>query len=273
MTDPQRLLDTQAPDAASAFERELLGSLRPDWGVQSAVWQRMIAQGVIAAGVTTAAGTAAVKAVAATNVAAETTAAAAAGKAAAASTSLGASLVAKAGLALIVAAPVVGGSLYLAQSASHQQVQVTAAPAVTIVNPAPRSTPKSLAKSQPADDAPRSAAMPASEAAPEPMKAEPTSALSASVKASADALKEENRLLLQARAFDHSGNPQQALRVLDELDRKFAHGALLQERETLRISALSAAGSTAAAKERAKQFLERFPNSPYAAHAQAVLGN
>ncbi|HTM43438.1 MAG TPA: hypothetical protein VL137_00710 [Polyangiaceae bacterium] len=272
MTDPQRLLgtrllDTQASDAAGALERELLGSLRPDGRAQSAVWQRMMAQGVIAAGVTTAAGTAAIKAVAATNVAAETTAAAAAGKAAAATTSLGASLVAKAGLALIVAAPVVGGGLYLAHSAA-QPPPVISAPAAAVVNPAARGAAKPIAVSPPVS-VPAPAA-PTIEVIPDSAKSE---APSSSVKSSADALKEENRLLLQARALDHSGNPQQALRVLDELDQRFAHGALIQERETLRISALSAAGSTTAAKARAKQFLERFPKSPYAAHAQAILAN
>jgi len=46
---------------------------------------------------------------------------------------------------------------------------------------------------------------------------------------------------------------------------------LLQEREVLRIQALSASGSVSAAKARAKRFLERYPNSPYAAHVHAVL--
>jgi outer membrane protein assembly factor BamD (BamD/ComL family) len=100
------------------------------------------------------------------------------------------------------------------------------------------------------------------------MKAEVNSAAS---QPSADALREENRLLREARSLERAGNPGQALRILSELDRLFARGALLQEREVLRIQSLSATGSTSAAKTRAEQFLKRFPASPYAAHVRSIL--
>jgi outer membrane protein assembly factor BamD (BamD/ComL family) len=46
---------------------------------------------------------------------------------------------------------------------------------------------------------------------------------------------------------------------------------LIQEREVLRIQALFASGSATTAKTRAERFLERYPNSPYAAHVRATV--
>jgi hypothetical protein len=46
---------------------------------------------------------------------------------------------------------------------------------------------------------------------------------------------------------------------------------LLQEREALSISALSATGKTLEAAARARAFLRAFPNSPHAARVQRAL--
>ncbi|HEX2878003.1 MAG TPA: hypothetical protein VHO25_00565, partial [Polyangiaceae bacterium] len=167
---------------------------------------------------------------------------------------------AKAGVALIVAAPVLGGTVYLTQGAAQREQPV----ATTTGIEAPSPTPRVQSTVVEAPKGVEVAAVPA----PESIKPEVNAA---PLQANADALREENRLLREARSFERAGNPGQALRILNELDRMFAHGALLQEREILRIQSLSATGSASAAKTRAEQFLKRYPTSPYAAHVRSIL--
>jgi hypothetical protein len=169
------------------------------------------------------------------------------------------SLAVKAGVALLVAAPVVGTTVYLARAPEREVPAVTTAP-----TPATQARSAVAQPAQPSKGEAEVAAVPA----PEPTKLEVNAA---PAQLNADALKEENRLLREARSLERSGNPGQALRILNELDRLFAHGALLQEREILRIQSLSASGSASAAKTRAEQFLKRYPASPYAAHVRSML--
>lgn len=274
MIDPERLLDTDLQDTASLRERELLGSLRPSASTQTAVWRRIVGQGVLVAGATaaTAAATttaASASASAATGAASATTGAAsavAAASTATVTTGVMSSLAAKAGVALIVAVPVVGGTVYLTQGTAERTQPVATTARIEAARQAPEvHTPQvSNAVTESSEKKTELAVVPA----PEPTRPE---ANAAPLPANADALREENRLLRDARAFERAGNPGQALRILNELDRLFAHGALLQEREILRIQSLSATGSGAAAKARAEQFLKRYPASPYVAHVRSIL--
>jgi hypothetical protein len=279
MTDPERLLETDLQDATSLRERELLGSLKPSAGTRTAVWQHVVGQGVLVAGAAVTASTAVVNASAASNalaasvevaansVAMGATSAAGVTSAAAgtvtATTGLMSSLAAKAGVALIVAVPVLGGTVYLTQGAEREAPAAVAAKPVTVVEVAPKQ-PTASEPAVPVEQGLDTPAVPP----PEAIKPESSSAESQS---KADALREENRLLREARSLDRAGNPGQALHILNELDRLFARGALLQEREILRIQALTASGSASAAKTRAEQFLKRYPASPYAAHVRSML--
>lgn len=56
--------------------------------------------------------------------------------------------------------------------------------------------------------------------------------------------------------------PAEALVLADEGDRRFASGALVEERAVLRIAALARLGRDDEAKARAKDFVARFPKSP-----------
>jgi hypothetical protein len=62
-----------------------------------------------------------------------------------------------------------------------------------------------------------------------------------------------------------------ALASLDIYERAYPHGALAAEAQVLRISALLGSGDEAAARERARLFLERYPPSPLAARVRAML--
>jgi hypothetical protein len=161
---------------------------------------------------------------------------------------------------LIVAAPVLGGTVYLTQGAAQREQPVAMTARIEAPSQAPRVQNTVVEPAKGAEVA----------AVPEPESIKPE-VNAAPLQANADALREENRLLREARSLERAGNPAQALRILNELDRLFAHGALLQEREILRIQSLSATGSASAAKMRAEQFLKRYPASPYAAHVRALL--
>jgi hypothetical protein len=272
MMDPERLLDTDSQDAASLRERELLACLRPSAGTQTAIWQRIVGQGVLVAGataatattLTTAAGATASSVEAGAVVSAVSGAGAATGASAmTATTGIMGSLAAKTGIALIVAAPVLGGTVYLTRGAAEHEQPVATAARIETASQTPQVQSIATEASEPSSET----------EVVEPLAPEPSKppAVGTPAQGNADALREENRLLREARSLERAGNPAQALRILNELDRRFAHGALLQEREILRIQSLSATGSTSAAKTRAEQFLKRYPASPYAAHVRSIL--
>jgi hypothetical protein len=58
--------------------------------------------------------------------------------------------------------------------------------------------------------------------------------------------------------------PNEALTLLTEHERRFPHGLLAQERDTLRIDAERALGRRAQALEHARAFVAQFPDSPQA---------
>lgn len=265
MNDPKRLLDTDERGEVASYERELLHSLQPSAQARAATWRGVVGRGALAAGVAAAVTTSATNLSAASG-AGQAAAGALVGKTAGVATGASLSAVAKLGLALAVAAPVLGGAVYFSQTSSTPE---PAAASVTTPIVAPRVQARQQSEAQAAAEDVDEPAQPVQE---EPAAAkEPVVAASGATRA--DALREENELLRTARSQARAGNNAAALHTLGELDRRHPSGGLLQERELLRIEALSASGARGAARTRGERFLARYPQSPYAAHVLAILGD
>jgi hypothetical protein len=87
----------------------------------------------------------------------------------------------------------------------------------------------------------------------------------------APGLEAELALVEKARRQLALGSAADALATLDDHARAFPHGALDEEAEILRLSALAAAGSRPEAAARARSFLLAHPRSPLAARARSFL--
>ena len=85
-------------------------------------------------------------------------------------------------------------------------------------------------------------------------------------------LSAELALLDRARKALASGDAAGALAATRTHGRRFPHGALAPERESLAIAALCALGRRDAARSRAQRFLERHPTSPLAPAVRASCG-
>jgi hypothetical protein len=82
-------------------------------------------------------------------------------------------------------------------------------------------------------------------------------------------LDEEALLLRRARAEVRSGALAAAFATLEASREKFSAPELYQEREALLIELLHRSGQSERARERARAFLRRFPESPHAAAVRA----
>ena len=93
--------------------------------------------------------------------------------------------------------------------------------------------------------------------------AKPAAAGAPSVKSEREApsLERELSLLERARTRLSEGQPQSTLQLLREHRLSYPTSALQQEREALTIRALTAAGRTAEARDRAARFVEAYPTS------------
>ena len=80
-----------------------------------------------------------------------------------------------------------------------------------------------------------------------------------------DSLGEEVQILSRAERELHNGRPALALKALDEHQRRFASGALVQERSAARVQALCALGRLQEAKLESIKLKRSSPNSPQAA--------
>lgn len=81
----------------------------------------------------------------------------------------------------------------------------------------------------------------------------------------------EVAILDRARTALRRGDPAAAAAALDAHAREFADGALVAEAELVRIETLVRRGDTAAARERARGFLIRFPQSPLAKRLRSLV--
>ena len=88
--------------------------------------------------------------------------------------------------------------------------------------------------------------------------------------ASADA-REESQLVGSARAMLRAGNATVALQLLDRATSRYPQGVLVQEREALRVEALTALGRTGEALTRAQAFMAAYPKSPHLRRIKASL--
>jgi hypothetical protein len=252
MASPKRLLEVEPADETGALQRKLLASLTPPRQARELVWRRLAAQASLTAGTSGAIVSAAGKAAAS---AGTSLAPPAAGTS---SLATGSTMIAKLGLALLIAAPLTGGALYLSVSGTD----APSAAASSKLAPAGKRNAKAVQTTE-AKPVPG----PPDELAPRDGTEQEFSATAAKVKTSRkNALLEENRLLRQARAAARAGDAGGALATLEILDRRFRAGALMQERELLRIQTLNKAGSANEAAARAERFLKRYPESPYARH-------
>jgi hypothetical protein len=84
-------------------------------------------------------------------------------------------------------------------------------------------------------------------------------------------LGDEVTALDRARRAMTDGDAAGALRRLDDYEARFAHGALFEEAEVLRIEALLAEGDRGTASRVANRFLAAHPSSPHAARVRALL--
>jgi hypothetical protein len=88
----------------------------------------------------------------------------------------------------------------------------------------------------------------------------------------ASRLAEESAAVVAIRKTLLSGQPSEALRMLDRARVQFADGVLGQEREALTVRALVESGQKVAARKRGEAFLRAFPRSPHADELRALLG-
>ncbi|HKP61748.1 MAG TPA: outer membrane protein assembly factor BamD [Polyangiales bacterium] len=218
---------------ADPLERELLASLRDEHAPEHV--RRAAWQG-IAAGLATAA---------------PATAAAATG--AAAAPKAAALLVTKVVLVGALGAGVVSGAVWVSSRSAHVEVPVRqkAAPAAV----APRPSQPSAATATPSP--------------PPPAAAEPARVMSKRPRV--DALAAESALLQTARAELQVGQLNAAARAIKQLEHRFPHGVLGQEREVLQIELLRARGEHSAARELASRFLRAHPESPHAARLSRLM--
>jgi len=85
-------------------------------------------------------------------------------------------------------------------------------------------------------------------------------------------LEAELALLRDAKKALDDGNATRSLAILDEHQRKFPSGVLVEERASTRVLALCAAGRTAEARTSAHDFLQQYPRSPSAPRVRGSCG-
>ncbi|MET0592585.1 MAG: hypothetical protein ABW133_07795 [Polyangiaceae bacterium] len=271
MGDPQRLLSSMNGDE---LERELLGSLRdvgPSHSAKRETWNKIAVS--TAAVATIGTGSAAVQALgrsgafALANATKAFTAKVAIGVAIAGTTAAGggwlvhqqqsAAATARAKIAAHVASPsptALGPTREVAEPAPITDGAESANPA-PIAEPVPSHDVR--------DPAPH-AATPTHKAAERAPKGDET-------RAHRDSLAFESRMLTDARAQLHAGDPRGALATLDKLRARSPKAVLTQERDVLTIQILSSLGDVTAAKRKAKEFLAAYPESPHAPQMQRLL--
>jgi hypothetical protein len=87
-----------------------------------------------------------------------------------------------------------------------------------------------------------------------------------------DELAREVAILSRAGGELHAGQPEAALKTLEEHQRNFPHGVLTQERLAARARALCALGRTMEAEVELGRLAQKSPNSPHEARARQACG-
>jgi hypothetical protein len=280
MQDPERLLS--ATSDADALEREVLTNLRHAKApahARSAAWHG-VAAGIAAAALpASAAGTGAASASVASAGSGTASAGAATGAAPAAAAKVAVGVGSKTVLSAVATKVVLTAALSAVALAGaytiHEQRASTGNPTppthharqapIHDANAPAHDTPATTVQVTTPIDAPAPTA---------PTRTPPATALAPRVANKAkpsDLLAEESRLLGEARAQLRGGDAAAADATLERLQRGFANGALLQEREVLRIDVLEARGDHVAAKRAARTFVKRYPTSPHSTKLRLLL--
>jgi hypothetical protein len=230
MNIPRRLFD----DSESSLERALLHAGRSYRGSPTARAKTLTALGLAAsAAVTSATSTA------------------------------GASALAKAGWAKLVAVSALGAAAVLPVAIELWPESSTPAAAIVVPSQpvaAPLPTEPASSESSPEPEATTEAEAPAAPAVA-PRRTQRTPA----------GLTDELAALDSVRAALSGGRTRQAMTLLDAYARNHPRGRLRVEAEVLRIDALASSGQRDAAKKRASAFLERHPNSVLAPRVRSYL--
>lgn len=84
-------------------------------------------------------------------------------------------------------------------------------------------------------------------------------------------LSDERLVLSRAQAALGRGHPERALEALEEHAERYPDGRLAEERDMLRVRALSAAGRKESARRRAREFLETYSESIFEGMMRRIL--
>ena len=149
----------------------------------------------------------------------------------------------------------------------------------TSPEPAPPAPPTDLhvtAAPAKAVTTPRSTRAAAPEAEVAPVGAQPAPAPSTRsapvATARAESITAELKAIDAARSALAAGDEARALTLLDDHARRFPRGRLQLEAEVLRIEAMARSGNAAAARTRAKAFVDRHPNSVFTPRVRRLAG-
>jgi TolA-binding protein len=173
---------------------------------------------------------------------------------------------------LVVSAVVAGGTAAVVSQAPSR----TDEPAATNARPtasAPVTTPGKPARSAPSEELPTisPADLPAASATTATTAAPTAPPARSATPAHDETLAAEIALFDRVRAAVGANEPDRALGLLDDYERRFPAGAFRQEAEVVRVQALLQKGDRAAANRAGERFLAAHPTSPHAARLRAML--
>ena len=157
-----------------------------------------------------------------------------------------------------------GSSVYVIAEVRHQkQLAEHAAHAA----PPPAAEPPAASKPEPKPELAK-AAEPEKKADAEEAEAAPPDPKAQALAARTAA---EQALLDEARTQLEASNGTGALSTLDRMKKRFPRGALVQERELLRVEVYKAKGQTLAAKRAARKFAKSYPDNPHLGEIESLL--
>ena len=164
------------------------------------------------------------------------------------------------------------GAVAVVQSPKEPPAKTEAVANAPIAAPpgaAAQRSPSVVASAAPSDEAPKPSVV---AEAPKPAPEAPKPSPEAPKPAEKPSLADEVAALDAAREALRSGNASQALRALDDHDRRFRGGMLGMEATVMRIEALVVRGDRATAARIGRAFLDAHPRSPHAPRVRSLLG-
>jgi hypothetical protein len=190
----------------------------------------------------------------------------------------GTALGVKAGLAGLVALGALGAALVVGSAtrtpsstaSPASSASAAAATAPPIAFPAPVASPPPPAEAPPPEAPARAAEPQGARSSASSAAAGPRGSASAGPAAGATVKVEMDQYIEARNAL--GSDPGRALALAEEGHARFPRGVFWQEREALAIGALVKLGRAAEAKPRARAFVERHPESPFAGGLRTLAG-